>query len=184
MKKRTYLLVIIFSLIVTGVDASDSDMKYQIETQASHNIILDAMSWKAFDIHCNIGDTLSGSLEVNCDGSRYFGDEGKYDDWSVEGIQFYIVDEDNFSLFVAGKAFAAYYERNDVYNLNWTFKIPKDGCWYVVYYNDSIYLMNIDGIINQIPATNYVPFVTLVIFGGLSIFSIGLIIKRRYESHG
>ena len=184
-KKKVYILgLILLSLLVTSVDTWSNDVTIDKEPLDSQDILIDGISWIAYDIDCQEGDTLSGSFEVTCDGSLYIGDEQKYDDWSVEGIQLYILDEDNYSLFMEGDSFETHYERNDVINLSWIFNIPGDGKWYIIYYNDSIYMMNIDGTLNLTRESNNLVILTLVVIGGLGSLGMILIVKRKYESHG
>ncbi len=167
-----------------GVDAVDGDISSQIEIKESHNILVEGVSWRAYDIDCQKGDMLLGSFEVVCDGSLFFGDEKKYDDWSLEGIQFYILDNVNYSLFVEGQTFVAAFARNNVLSLRWTFEVPSKGVWYIVYYNDSIYIMTINGTLDRTDAINSFVVLTLVIIGGFTAGGLGFIIKGKNESHG
>ncbi len=182
--KKTCLLPLLVIILVIGVDAVDDDISSQIELQESHNILVEGVSWRAYDIDCQKGDMLSGSFEVACDGSLFIGDEKKYDDWSLEGIQFYILDSVNYSLFVEGLAFVAAYARNNVLSLRWTFEVPTKGVWYIVYYNDSIYIMTVNGTLGKTDAINNFVVLTLVIIGGFTAVGWGFIIKRKNESHG
>lgn len=180
MKRRIVLFVLVFTLVLgTGVDAGSHESKTWMQPLISHSILIEGFSWRAYDIECQEGDTISGSFEVTCDGSLYIGDEQKYDDWSLEGIQFYIFDEGNYSLFVEDNAFKASFVRNDVLSLTWTFEVPSDGIWYIVYDNITIYLMNIDGSINYPHISDALVVIVLGIFGGLVSLGLVLLIKRK-----
>ena len=176
MKKRIGLLVILLSLILcSSVDA----MTFTWNQSSSHRIMLDALSWVAYEVDCQDGNILSGSFKVECDGSLYVGDEQKYDDWSLEGIEFYILDAGNYSLFNEREPFETAYVRNNVLSLSWTFEIPSDGVWYIVYDNRSIYLMEIDGSANRTDDSNFMIALILITLGGISALGVILVIKRK-----
>ncbi len=146
---------------------------------ASHDLTLDGLTWIAYDIDCRDGDTLTGSFEVTCDGSLYFGDARKYDDWSLEGIQFYILDSGNFSLFTQKEPFTAAFERNDVQSLSWTFEAPSSGTWYIVYENKTVYLMIVEGSIILPAISPTVVAVALIILGSFGTLGWLFFKKRR-----
>ena len=179
MKKSVCLFAVIITLLVTCASATDINSDNMIEIQASHHILLEGLSWKSYGMDCQEGDILSGSFEVLCDGSLYMGDEQKYDDWSLEGIEFYILDAENYSLFIQREPFEPAYARNNVLSLSWTFDIPSDGVWYVVYDNRTIYLMNIDGSMNRIDDSNFMIVMILSALGGITAAVVILVMKRR-----
>lgn len=179
MKKSVYLLVITITLLITGVSAVDDTNDNVIEIQASHGFMLEGFTWKSFEMDCLEGDTLTGSFKVECDGSLYIGDEQRYDDWSLEGIDFYILDEGNFSLFIQRDPFETAFARNDVQSLSWTFEIPSDGVWYIIYENRSIYLMNIEGSMGRIDDSNNIIAMTLIVLAGAAAVGIILFVRRK-----
>jgi hypothetical protein len=180
LKRRLVLVCLIISILTVGVDASDyvkSDTEHPL---ASQSILLDAVSWKEFPILCKTGDTLSGEFLLTQDGDLFIGDQTKYDNWLLGGIDFLILDKENYSLWVGGNSTIPLFERETVVKLTWSVEIPKDGLWYVVYVNDSIYMKQVEGSIQH--QTNSNPLILLSflsIVGVAAISILSLIYKQK-----
>ncbi|TFG32758.1 hypothetical protein EU527_09515 [Candidatus Thorarchaeota archaeon] len=182
MKPTQYIRIfIVLSIICSILPASntafnDNIIRYQQTVFTHHEIVIDSLSWKAFSIDCHKGEIISGSFEVHCDGSLYPGDEQKYDDWISEGIQFYILNLTSYLQFIEGHAFNKSYCKYDVSKLSWSFQIPDNGKWYIIYYNNSIYMMTVIGAINaqdtQIQLFVFIVGMILIIPIALSLFYI------------
>ncbi|MFX1483693.1 MAG: hypothetical protein ACFFCP_10975, partial [Promethearchaeota archaeon] len=96
------------------------------------------------------------------------GDQTKYDNWLLGGVDFLILDEENYSLWRDGEPFTSLYEKETVVKLRWIVKIPHTGVWYVIYVNDSIYMKRIDSSIEHSgPNDILIPLVGLI---GVAVF--------------
>lgn len=142
-------VILVPLLFITCASAGETDSQEDLNPRIAHEIILDAFSWEAISIECKEGVVLSGSFVVTCEGSLYPGDDQKYDDWTRETIHFYILNESEYSHFVERDEFSPSYLREDKLDLNWQFQIPDEGQWYIVYHNTSIYLITVNGQIDQ-----------------------------------
>jgi hypothetical protein len=121
------------------------------------------MSWNAIPVECEQEDTISGSLKSSSDGSLYFGDEQKYDNWIIEGIEFYILNYSNYVLFSESNAFNA-----------------DNGTWFVIHYNNSIYMKTIEGTIHHTyDSEPSFLIVALGLLGLVCLLSIAIFRKRK-----
>lgn len=173
MKRRLALVCFIISILAVGVDASDYGKSGTEHPLVSQSILLDAVSWQEFPILCKTGDTLSGEFLLTRDGDLFIGDQTKYDNWLLGGIDFLILDEANYNLWVDGNSTTPLFERETVVKLTWSVEIPKDGLWYVVYINDSIYMKQVEGSIQH--HTNSNPIIPLFLFGFVSVATISIL---------
>ena len=154
----TTLLILLFCLSATAT-ASET-----------RTFILDAISWKEYHFECQEGDLLSGEFQAISDGSQYPGDEQKYDDWVPVEIDFFILNESAFTLYDEGFPPPAHFIREGVSEHTWQFRVPTEGTWYVIYYNDSIYLVTIEDSIHHSEATELETTLTTVLLTGLVVF--------------
>lgn len=168
-----YLVVFTLSMIVVPiVSCGEKVHNHDYRVLGNHEVVIDSLSWTAFSVNCQIGERISGSFQVRCDGSLYPGDEQKYDDWVPENIQFYILNEVNYLLFTESQDFNASYYREDISKLDWSFQIPASGNWYILYYNNSIYMMTVIGVINS---THSFDLLLIIIIGFACCLSIVLV---------
>jgi len=144
-----FLVILVPLLLVTCVSAGETNSRENLNPRITHEIILEGFSWEAISMECKEGVVLSGSFLVTCEGSLYPGDDQKYDDWTRETTHFYILNESEYFHFAERDEFAPSYMKEDESDLNWQFQIPYSGQWYIVYYNTSIYMMTINGQIDQ-----------------------------------
>lgn len=182
MKRRLIIVCIIISILAVGVDASDYANSGNEHLLTTQSILLDAVSWKEFPIMCKRGDTLSGEFLLTRDGDLFIGDQTKYDNWLLGGIDFLILDEENYNNWVDGNSTTSIFERETVVKLTWSVEIPKDGLWYVVYINDSIYMKQIEGSIQHHTSSN--PIFPLLLFGLVGVATIAilsLVYKQKKE---
>lgn len=136
-------MVIIFFLVL-NIDATSSCQSSIPEAFTSQSISLQAVSWKAFSFDCSTGDTISGFFKIIMDGDLFPGDQTKYDNWLLGGIDFIILDEQNFDAWNQGLDAAMQYECDNVVELSWRFDVPSSGKWYLIFINNSIYIKQID----------------------------------------
>ncbi|MDH4213781.1 MAG: hypothetical protein OEV85_07660 [Candidatus Thorarchaeota archaeon] len=149
MIRKTYLFLLFMIVFASGISLWYSGMFLPSGSNNKYNFILDAMSWNAIPIDCEKEDTISGSFKSSSDGSLYFGDEQKYDNWIFEGIEFHILNYSNFVLFSESNTFNSDYSKTNVMELSWSFIVPSNGTWFLVHYNNSIYMKTIDGTVNH-----------------------------------
>ena len=137
-------------MFITPVaDAKEQYPNHKLQTSATHDIVVEAVSWKSFPILCSAGDTLSGEFRVISNGDLFPGDQTKYDNWLLEGIDFLVLDDENYILWLEESVITPSFERYSLIELTWSIEIPHIGVWYVVYSNDSIYTNQIEGSINR-----------------------------------
>ncbi len=174
-----FLFVILFSLLsLTCVSAGETNTKEDLNLKAAHEIILDALSWKAFPFQCAIGDTLSGEFILTKNGDIFVGDQTKYDNWLLTGIDILILDESNYNLWVNDLSAAPLFEIQNVVELVWSVETPNEGRWYVIYFNDSIFIKQVDGSIHIASQNSF--STTLIVLGFISLsFLLALTFKFR-----
>lgn len=151
LKKKIYILPLaLIFLLITNVAAG-----YNLETSgeqplAIHKFLLESVSWKSIPISCLAGDSLSGEFTLTSNGDLFIGDQTKYDNWLLDGIDFLIIDSANYELLIDELSTTSLYERKGVFELSWRVEIPSDGMWYIIYYNDSIFMKQVEGSIQHI----------------------------------
>jgi hypothetical protein len=133
-------------MFITPVtDAREQPTNLKTSALAIHDIVIEAISWISFPIMCSAGDTLSGEFRLVSNGDLFPGDQTKYDNWLLGGIDFIILDEENYDLWVDGSIATSIFEGLSLVELEWSIEIPRNGVWYVIYSNDSIYMKQIEG---------------------------------------
>jgi hypothetical protein len=178
-QRRLILVGVIFSLLIIGVDAWDNDGQSAEQLNATHDVLLDAVSWKAFSYRCAKGDTLSGEFLLIRDGALFIGDQTKYDNWLLGGIDFLILDEENYNLWIHGNKTTSLFERETVVKLTWSVEIPESGLWYVVYFNGSIYMKQIEGSIHHYAKNDPIALLVLIGLAGLAATTIVCLLYKR-----
>ncbi|MHA1902673.1 MAG: hypothetical protein ACXADL_06960 [Candidatus Thorarchaeota archaeon] len=150
MRKRNLILILltVASLSYPAIASSTSD-SLSPYSEGSHTFWMDPLSTQAFHLQCDAGDILSGVFVVLMDGDLFPGDQTKYDYWLLNGIDFLILDAENYALWLNGNEANVHYITEDVSELNWSVEIPIEDTWYAVYSNDSIYMKQIEGSINH-----------------------------------
>jgi len=144
--KRTVLVILILSMfIAAGVDAREHDPTLLPQVLAAHDVVIDAVSWRSFPITCVAGDTLSGEFSIVSNGDLFPGDQTKYDNWLLGGIDFLILDKVNYDLWVNESVATPLFEGHSLVKLAWSIEIPYNGVWHVVYSNDSIFMKQVEG---------------------------------------
>jgi hypothetical protein len=170
--------VIIF-LLVVNIDAQ-SDNRSQLHVSLSTiDISLQAISWKAYDVDCSAGDILSGFFKLTQDGDLFLGDQTKYDNWLLGGIDFLIMNKETFETWSRGLPVDAQYERTSIGELSWSFDIPSTGKWYIVYFNNSVYIKQIEGNIIHTGATNDILNLILFSIAIVLVLSVLYVFKKK-----
>lgn len=164
MNNRSVLITLILLMFITPVvDAREQNPNRKPQMSATHDIVIEAVSWKSFPISCSMGDTLSGEFRIVSNGDLFPGDETKYDNWLLGGIDFLILDEDNYDLWVDDSAVTPIFQGHSLVKLTWSIEIPYNGVWYVVYSNDSIFMKQIEGsIIRSGPNDSLIQLIGLI----------------------
>jgi hypothetical protein len=172
-------LVIIF-LLVVNIEARPAGHSKSLVPLSTFDIRLQAVSWKAFDVDCLAGDTLSGSFKLTNDGDLFMGDQTKYDYWLLGGIDFLIMNETTFDEWNRGIPIDAQYERISITELSWNFEVPAAGKWYVIYVNHSIYIKQIEGDITHTSTSDLaLPIIIISLAATLVLLGYCLINKKR-----
>jgi len=145
----------------------------------SHELLMDPITWKAFSIQCDEGETLSGSFVVTQDGSLFIGDDTRYEFWLLEGIDFFICNAVNYESWVDGDEADPLFMRESVSELNWSVNIPSTGEWYIVYWNDTIFMKSLEGNFFRDSDISTPIIATIIVAGALGlILLLGIIVKR------
>lgn len=144
--RRSVLIIVILLMFITpAADAREQNPNLKPHALVTHDIIMDASSWTSFPVLCQSGDTLSGEFVVKKDGELYPGDQTEYDLSLLTGIDFVILDEENYDLWIQDETATPIFEMKTLVQLAWSVEVPHEGIWYVVYVNDSIYMKRIEG---------------------------------------
>jgi hypothetical protein len=179
--KRIVFTVLIVSLfIVTGVDAGEQDLNRQLLALSTHDITMDANSYQSFSAYCQSGITLSGEFVVKHDGELYPGDQTEYDLSLLTGIDFIILDEENYDLWIQDGLATPIFEMKTLVQLTWSVEVPHEGIWYIVYVNDTIYMKRIEGSIIH-PGSGDVWLVTFGLVGIVPVVGLAYIFWKKRE---
>lgn len=164
--------------VATCVSAYEQDRTPNYEPLATHDIVINAHDWESIPIQCYAGDTLSGEFRITHNGELFPGDQTEYDNWLLGGIDFFVFDEENYSSWVEGSQAAPLLERSGLEELTWSIEIPYNDVWYVVYSNDSIFMIEIE---ESIVRTGlYDQFVLVIALVGLAaLLSLSLFMWRK-----
>ena len=149
------------------------------EPFATHSFTLDGLSWKSNSMLCGANEMLEGYFEATSDGSLYPGDEQKYDDWVPTRIDFSIMSATEFSRFEAGNISSPVFEMHDVSEGSWSLRIPEAGEWFLVYYNPTIYLVQIDARTLQTDWSLLATSALFILLLGIALVFGVLLRKRR-----
>lgn len=184
--KRVLLEGIIALLLIMPVyGLVQSDEISDIDT-VSYEFWLFPLSTKILMCTCQSGDTLTGSFTVAIDGDLYYGDQQKYDLWVGwgAGVDFYVSDQTNMDLLLAGENCTPLYCASDVTSLSWHVEIPYSGQWYVIFDNDSsVYGKQIRASILQNEGQLNVSFIILILLVSVSTVSFVFIAVRRIRKN-
>jgi len=150
LKRINLLPLILVFVLITNVAAGTNVETSGKQPLATHDFLLEAVSWESIPISCLAGDTLSGEFSLTNNGNLFIGDQTKYDNWLLNGIDFLIIDAENYELWKDDISATSLFERNGVVELSWSIEIPDDGIWYIIYDNDSIFMKQVEGDIQHI----------------------------------
>ena len=177
--KRAILIIMIALMFIAPVaDAREHNSILSLHASATHDIVIDAYDWESFSIHCYAGDSLSGEFLISKNTELFPGDQTEYDNWLLDGIDFFIFDEENYDLWVEGSTATPILESPDLMELTWSIEIPYNAVWYVVYSNDSIFMKEIEGSIVRSGQNDQ--FILLIGFVGVvGLLSLTLILWKK-----
>ncbi len=117
---------------------------------------------------------------LTSNGDLFIGDQTKYDNWLLDGIDFLILDAANYELWLDDLSSTSLYEREGVFELEWSIEIPSDGTWYIIYYNDSIFMKQVEGNIQHISQSGFTDSLLIGILIGLpSLLTLIFIIRKK-----
>ena len=179
---RVYVLVIILLqvMLITGVGAIDTNQQRPLTLNSAHEITLEALGWEVTAISCLAGDSLSGEFTLTSNGDLFIGDQTKYDNWLLDGIDFLILDATNYALWKDDLAVTSLYEREGVFELQWAIEVPSEGIWYIIYYNDSIFMKTVEGNIQRISPYEFTyTFVIATLLSLTSLLALLFIYKKK-----
>ena len=175
-------LIIILLQVISIIDVSANNTNHQrnFTFNNSHEVILDALAWHATPISCLAGDTISGEFTLTNDGDLFIGDQTKYDNWLLGGIDFLIVDSTNYEVWLDDLPVDSLYERDSIVELAWSVEIPSDGVWYIIYHNDSIFMKQVEGNIQHISQVGFaISVLVIVLIGVPSILTLIFVLRKK-----
>ncbi len=172
------MVILVPILLAANVNGHDTNFQGALKSASSHEIILDALAWKVFPLQCAAGDTLSGEFILTNNGDIFVGDQTKYDNWLLTGIDFLILDAANYDHWISDLSAAPLFEMQTVYELAWNVETPSDGMWYVIYFNDSIFIKQVDGIIYHTTHNDFSFALTL-----LGLISLAFLLAHIFKLH-
>jgi hypothetical protein len=149
------------------------------EPDSVFGIMLEPITWWSQRVDLQKGLLIQGEFSASTDGSLYPGDEQKYDNWAPIRIEFFILSEENYLLFIENEAVSANFIIEDASAGSWQFEIPSTGTWYLVYRNPTIYMVSVQG---RFAIVNAGSIALLVVGGAASAILIAalLILYRRH----
>lgn len=124
-KKKLALLigVLVLSLFVAQTQAT-TEFTLADDPHNEWEFDIAGYSWQSLYAHRTAYTGLYGDFEVT----------------SGTDVTFFIVDQENYDLFEAGKAYSRYALLEDVVSGHYEFSIPRDDDWYLVWSNrDSLF---------------------------------------------
>ncbi|MCK4568460.1 MAG: hypothetical protein KAU48_14230, partial [Candidatus Thorarchaeota archaeon] len=84
-------------------------------------------------------------------------------------------------LWVIGLSTSSLFEMQTVFELAWSVETPSDGLWYVIYFNDSIFIKQVDGTIYHRTQNSFSSL--LIVLGLISLaFLLALTFKFRRKN--
>ena len=180
MRKSTCLFIFILAMIlfpVLTIAKQDASAGNPIAL-GSHELLMDPITWEAFSLQCDEGETLSGSFVVTQDGTLFIGDETRYEYWLLEGIDFFICNAASYEAWVDGNEADYLFIRENVSELDWSVDIPSSGEWYIVYWNDTIFMKSLEGnFYRDSDLSTPIVAATLVVGAIGLILLLGIIVK-------
>ncbi|MHA2024845.1 MAG: hypothetical protein ACW98U_02995 [Candidatus Thorarchaeota archaeon] len=181
MRKSLIIICMVITLsVAASVSAYEQDRTSNYEPLLFANeIVINPHDWDSFPIACSAGDTLSGEFLITHNGELFPGDQTEYDNWLLGGIDFYVFDEENYSSWVEGSFATPLLERLGLQELTWSIEIPYNDVWYVVYSNDSLYIIEIEeSIVRSGLYDQFVLVITLVGIAALLSLTIFMLKKK------
>ena len=172
-------MILTLSFVIIA-SAYEREWTPKIVPLANQKIVINAHDWKSVPIQCNTGDTLSGKFIITNNGDLFPGDQTKYDNWLLGGIDFYIFDEENYSLWVEGSSSTPLLEHSNLQKLTWRIDIPHDDVWYVIYSNDSIFIIEIEESVAHTGLYNLLILVVALV-GTAALLSLTLFMWKKNE---
>ena len=179
MRASLFVMCIVLTLsVATCVSAHELDRTPNCVHLLNPDTVIDPYSWESVPVQCYAGDTLSGEFLITHNGELFPGDQTEYDNWLLGGIDFFIFDEENYSSWVEGSSATPLLERPGLQELTWSIEIPYDGVWYVVYSNDTIYIIEIEESI--VRSGSYDQFVLVIALVGVAaILTLTLLLWKK-----
>lgn len=181
MKRKICILpLLLVFLLVTNIAAGNNVETTGEGPLATHDLLLDSVSWESIPISCLPGDTLSGEFILTSNGDLFIGDQTKYDNWLLDGIDFLILDAANYELWIDDLPVNSFFERNGIVELEWSIEIPSEGIWYIIYNNDSIFMKQVEGNINHISQRGLTyTFVVATLLGLATLLALLFIFRKK-----
>jgi hypothetical protein len=128
---------------------------------------VDVISWHAkYYSSCEEDATISGNFEVT----------------SGSDIDFFICDSENYDKWCNLEDATAYNIKYNIGSLDFSFTVPADGRWYIVFVNDAwLTRKHIEGNIyyHAPQSAEYNPIVGLAILGGVGGFALVFVILYK-----
>jgi hypothetical protein len=146
-RRLNHYLVLILAVLLTSPLGAVMNQFPTGPTQGlfAQSFWIDSLGWKAFCLECQAGDSLAGEFKLIQDGNLFIGDQTKYDNWLQSGIDFFICCESHYASWTEGEPMESITTKLNVNRLIWDVSIPTTGKWFIVYYNPSIYMKQIEG---------------------------------------
>lgn len=165
--------------LATIVNAYDQNWTPDLAPQVmNYKLVINAYDRASYAIRCSKGDSLSGEFKITQNGELFPGDQTEYDNWLLEGIDFYVFDKENFSSWTEGILAIPLLEHLDCDELTWTVEIPYNDDWFVVYSNNSIFMIEIEGTINYSGQQDQL-ILLIALLGIAAILTIFLILWKK-----
>jgi hypothetical protein len=180
MKKLMVVSVVVVTMMAAPIGAvGDTSSGPRLGPSSTHDFWLSPLTSQIYSFQCQEGDTITGSFTITTDGDHFIYDQKKYDLWPGwgDGVDFYILDETNFSLLNNDQSFTPFYTMTNIVSLKWSVSVPHSGDWYVIYDNDSsVYGKQIIGSIDHLSVSQSILYaLTLIGLGALLLTVVGFV---------
>lgn len=180
MRIHFYLLIMIITLLTSFCSGAPINETTSVRTSLStDDLVLNPISSTVYDVVCAEGDSLFGEFKIVSDGDRFPGDQTKYDNWLLGGIDFLILDELNYGLWKQLEPISSHYERSSVVQLKWQFSVPSSGTWYLIYINNTIYMKQIESSIDHRGSRDFSLPMLLGLLGLIVVLGLGVAQRTR-----
>ncbi len=173
MEKKSVLASLLLTLMLSPLPlavAMTESTARQLCPLDDVDIWINALSYYSYYYtDCKTGGRIYGSFDVT------YGTD----------IGFFICDRAAYNSWTGGSSVSVYEKHPDVGSLSYSFSLPYDGIWHIVFYNDDLFFSRcIEGTVYYTsPAAQDGSLMLLLVIGGLAVLAVIAIAGSRHAKH-